>query len=445
MFNPGFVAHHLARTLVYGPWESRELIDRGAQLFGRRWRWLQFLAKRLVDEFPDDFSPSGEEVERFLLQDETFLHACHTLPIALTVDFESSPPATMTLPPGPPASWKVPSIATVDELAEFLGTTLRQLNWFADRHNRQRTLPPGPLRHYSYYWQAKRVAGSARLIEVPKWRLKMAQRRILRYILDEIPAHGCAHGFCRDRSNRSFAKPHVGQAVVVRTDLRDFFPSITLPRVRGIFRTAGYPFEVASLLASLCTNLVPDDVWQSFPQYGTRDDRRRHERMLGRIHLPQGTPTSPALANLAAYRLDCRLFGLACTLGARYTRYADDLLFSGPAALRRSRHRLLATISAIVLDEGFQLNARKTRVMGQSMRQAAVGLTLNRHINIDRREFDRLKAILYNCATRGPDNQNRADIPDFRSHLNGRVAYVELVNQVRGRRLRALYERIKWP
>jgi len=82
--------------------------------------------------------------------------------------------------------------------------------------------------------------------------------------------------------------------------------------------------------------------------------------------------------------------------------------------------------------------------MGQSVRQGAVGLTLNRHINIDRREFDRFKAILYNCATRGPDTQNRADIPDFRSHLNGRIAYVELVNQVRGRRLRELYERIKW-
>ena len=100
-----------------------------------------------------------------------------------------------------------------------------------------------------YYWRAKRVDGSARLIEVPKWRLKMVQRRILQWVLEQIPVHWRAHGFCRGRSTKSFVEPHTGQAVVVRADLKDFFPSITLRRVRNIFRTAGYPFEVASMLA----------------------------------------------------------------------------------------------------------------------------------------------------------------------------------------------------
>ena len=104
----------------------------------------------------------------------------------------------------------------------------------------------------------------------------------------------------------------------------------------------------------------------------------------------------------------------------------------------------MAMVGAIAEELGFRLNVRKNRVMGQSMRQAAAGLTMNRHVNIDRRAFDRLKAILYNCATSGPEEQNRAGIPDFRAHMNGRVAYIESINPVRGKRLRELYDRIVW-
>ncbi len=444
MLNPRFVARYLAETLANGAWKSSPLVNRSAKFFGHRWRWLRPLVKRLLEEFPGAIAPSRHEVERFLLCDKRFLRACQESSLQVCIDFDSAAPPTMLPMAGRPESWKVPAIVTARQLAEFLDEPLRQLFFLADRHDWQRTVPPGPLRHYGYYWQAKRTAGSARLIEVPRWRLKMAQRKILRGILEQIPVHWRVHGFCRGRSTRSFVEPHVGQDVVLRVDLKDFFPSIHRSRVRNLFRTAGYPFEVASLLAALCTNWAPNDVWSSFPQYGTIRDRWRHEQMFSRPHLPQGAPSSPAIANFAAYRLDCRLFGLARSLQARYTRYADDLLFSGGAIARRSNQRLLATISAIVQDEGFQLNVRKTRVMNQSMRQAAVGLTINRHVNIDRRQYDQLKATLYNCARRGPAGQNHAELPDFRAHLHGRVAYVERVNPVRGKRLRALYERIDW-
>jgi hypothetical protein len=190
---------------------------------------------------------------------------------------------------------------------------------------------------------------------------------------------------------------------------------------------------------------VPDDVWQRFPQYGGARDRWRHEVLYRRPHLPQGAPSSPALANLCSYRLDCRLDGLARSVGGQYTRYADDLLFSGPQTLARSIRRFHATVCAIVSDEGFQVNGRKTRIMSQGVRQSAVGLVVNRHANIARDEYDRLKATLHNCVRLGPVSQNRDGRTDFRAHLEGRVSFVQSVNPARGERLRAVFERIEWP
>ena len=311
MHDPEFIARHLSRTLADGPWEAGELTARGAFFFDRRWQWFPWLAKRLIRAFPSAVSPSRKRVEAFLLADDGFLKACDQSLLKVRIDLESAGPARMVPVAGRPASWAVPEITTASELAEFLDTAVKHLYWLADRCDGQRLLPTGPLRHYAYRWQAKRVSGTARLIEMPKWRLKMIQRKILQEILEKVPVHPRAHGFCRGRSTRTFVEPHVGQAIVVRTDLRDFFPSILRSRIRNIFRTAGYPMEVASLLAALCTTSVPDDVWQTFPQYGTVHDRLRHQGMYQRPHLPQGAPTSPALANLAAYRLDCRLTGLA--------------------------------------------------------------------------------------------------------------------------------------
>jgi retron-type reverse transcriptase len=159
-------------------------------------------------------------------------------------------------------------------------------------------------------------------------------------------------------------------------------------------------------------------------------------------HLPQGAPTSPALANLAAFRLDCRLSAAAARVGATYTRYADDLAFSGDMTFARGISRFQSLVWKIIGEEGFEVNHRKTRVMHKSVRQRLCGLVVNEHVNIDRRSYDRLKAILTNCQRHGLDTQNRQKHPHFREHLDGRVAYVEQINPARGARLRALFDQI---
>ena len=150
------------------------------------------------------------------------------------------------------------------------------------------------------------------------------------------------------------------------------------------------------------------------------------------------------MANLAAYRLDARLNGLARTAEAVYTRYADDLVFSGGGAFARTIARFPTHVAAIALEEGFHIQHHKTRVMRQGVRQRAAGVVINQKFNITRHDYEKLKAILCNCVRHGPESQNRAGVPDFRAHLAGRVAHVARLNPERGQRLMRVFERIEW-
>jgi hypothetical protein len=136
--------------------------------------------------------------------------------------------------------------------------------------------------------------------------------------------------------------------------------------------------------------------------------------------------------------------GLAESAGAKYTRYADDLAFSGGEKLERLIDRFSIHVAAVLLEEGFKVHHRKTRIMRQGVRQYLVGLVANQKMNVMRTDFDRLKATLTNCLRLGPESQNRDAHPDFRLHLEGRVGFVEMINPARGKRLRNIFEKIQW-
>ena len=166
--------------------------------------------------------------------------------------------------------------------------------------------------------------------------------------------------------------------------------------------------------------------------------------MYMRPHLPQGAPTSPPLANLMAFRLDCRLTGWASSANAVYTRYADDLAFSGGEEFTRVIGRFPAHVAAVAMEEGFSVNHHKTRIKRQGARQRLAGIVVNQKLSLPRHELKLLEAILTNCARRGPESQNREGLPDFRAHLEGRVSFVEMINRSKGHRLREIFRRIQW-
>jgi RNA-directed DNA polymerase len=441
------LARNLAAAFLAGPWSAEEMAHNGALALGRRSSWLRRLAGRVHTTFAEQPARRNDEaLAAFIGADAGFRKAwprcCRHLQFLPRQIFW----ATLAMAPaaGPPASWPVPALATAAALADWLGLTPTELDWFADCHGHEAAVRPGPLRHYTYRWLGG-AAGKRRLLEVPKERLKAIQRRLLHDLLERIPPHPAAHGYRRGHSIVTYAAPHCGHPVVLCFDLRHFFPSVTASRVHALFRTAGYPVEVARLLTGLATNVVPDEVWRDVPRAEPTPAAWEERQRYRAPHLPQGAPTSPALANLCAYRLDCRLHGLARSLGAVYTRYADDLAFSGAEELERRARRFQVHVCRIALEEGFEVHTRKSRFMRQGVRQQLVGVVVNAHPNLRRDEYDRLKATLHNCVRFGPASQNRAGHADFRAHLLGRVAHLTMLNAARGRRLQALLERIQWP
>lgn len=304
----------------------------------------------------------------------------------------------------------------------------------------QRKAPLGE-QHYRCRLLAKRTGGW-RLLEVPEPWLMSMQRRLLHGLLAQLPAHEAACGYTNGRSVVDHARAHEGQPMLLKFDLQDFFTAVRGSRVHALFATLGYPEQVARELTALCTTATPEPVLQRLHAEGGLPWPQ--VQRLREAHLPQGAPASPALANLCAFRLDLRLDGFAHALGGRYTRYADDIVISGGEHLRRHRARIEAWVARIVGEEGFALNLRKSRCVGAGARQQVCGIVVNQHANLPRDEFDRLKAILHQCVRDGPHRQNREQVPNWREHLRGRVAWAAQLNPAKALRLQRLYEQIDW-
>lgn len=338
------------------------------------------------------------------------------------------------------AALALPELPSLGDLAAWLDEPIGALDWFADQW-RLAGDRESRLQHYHYRWVPKR-SGGLRLIEIPKERLRRIQQKILRQILDLLPPHPAAHGFRRGHSCVTHAALHADQRIVIRMDLKDFFPSIQLSRIHALFEKLGYPNKVAGALARVCVNRAPHGVFRDAEDGASVAWAER--QALKSPHLPQGSPCSPALANLCAYRLDMRLEALAQAMGASYSRYADDLAFSGDRDFARAAERFHIQVAAIALEEGFRINTRKTRLMREGTRQQVTGVVVNAHPNIARDEYDRLKATLTNCVRHGPASQNRDSHPDFRAYLAGRISYAKMVNPSRAVKLQRLLAAVAW-
>ncbi len=415
------VAAQLADAMLTGRWTS-EAVAEGCAMALRHWpSWLDALALRVIAVHRD---PVAGEHDALVATIQAFL--AERRAGAERVRFD----------------WPVARMDSVPDLAAALELSEGQLAWLADVRVLERTVGSERLRNYRYAAVPRR-SGLPRVIEAPKLRLKEVQRWVLREILDHVPVHGAALGFARGRSVIDHARRHAGQHAVLRLDLSDFFASVSAARVFGTFRTIGYEPSVAHVLTGLTTNTVPQHVWRVIHAAAASagvGPRFRLGRQLATPHLPQGAPTSPALANLVAFRLDRRLSGLAASLGLRYSRYADDLTFSG-ARLRQAAARLGTQVATIVREEGFALNEDKSVLRTAAARQTVCGIVVNAAPNLTRAEYDRLKAILHNAARHGPASQGVAGLQD---HLRGRIAWVASLNPARGEKLLRRYEQVDW-
>ena len=377
-------------------------------------RLVRPAARRLIADLPGSTTPDPATIFRVL---RTMPLAAHLRDHARTTG--TAPARVLTPTPFRPAAalaaLPLPRLESADDLATFLAITPAMLTRLADLRGLSAHNPSPYARHYNLH-RIPKSDGTLRQIEEPKPLLKSVQRRILHGILALVPPHSAAHGFIKGRSAVQAAAKHCAEPMVVCFDLKDFFPSIPFTRLYAIFRSLGYPRAVALPLTGLCTALPPTEARALSDGFRNR-------------HLPQGAPTSPALANLSALRLDARLSGLARSLDATYTRYADDLTFSGDATIAP---RLLRALPRIAAAEGFRLNPTKTRSLPAHASQKVTGIQVNHHVNLPRRDHDLLKAMIHRLQT--------TEDPAFLAHLSGRISWAEQLNPARAARLRARFD-----
>lgn len=207
--------------------------------------------------------------------------------------------------------------------------------------------------HYREF-KIKKRSGGYREIRAPYHSLLYMQRWIYEEILLKCKVNATAHGFVKKRSILTNANVHKGQAYMLKMDLKDFFPSISINWVVQVFKDIGYTNDVAFYLASICCLEEA---------------------------LPQGAPTSPMLSNIVASFMDKRLYKLCQEYGYKYTRYADDIAISGSII----SPTFIDVVSGIIEDCGFEVNKKKTRLYGEQGNKIITGISLaNNEVRVPR-------------------------------------------------------------
>ncbi|MGB7344428.1 MAG: reverse transcriptase family protein [Pirellulaceae bacterium] len=310
---------------------------------------------------------------------------------------------------------ELPPIDTPQKLAELLELTIPQLRWLSYHREAAKRV------HYQRFTIPKHD-GTERAIWAPLPKLKETQRWILRNIVERLLVHGSVHGFLAGRSIFSNAAVHADAKLVLKMDMKDFFPTLTFPRVKGMFRKAGYREQIATLLALLCTEPPREEVTHGGEKYYVA---------LGPRCLPQGAPTSPAITNVICMKLDQRLSGYAKKIGWRYTRYADDMTFSLPASHKGPPQtgKLTGMVKRLVAEEGFVVHPKKTRVARKGARQSVTGLVVNgsETPRVHRQTRRRLRAAIHNLGQGKPLHEG-----ETLDTLRGYAAFIAMTNPTEG-------------
>lgn len=313
-------------------------------------------------------------------------------------------------------SYQLPPCNIAAEIAAAMEISVGQLRFLAfDRKTS----------HISHYIRFKipKKTGGERHISAPMPRLKAAQHWILVNILEKLELHGAAHGFRTSHSIVTNARPHVGSEVIINFDLKNFFPSISYKRVKGLFQSFGYSEAAATIFGLLCTEPEIEELELDGKTYFVAVTER---------HLPQGSPASPAITNLLCRRLDRRLTQMAGELGFVYTRYADDLTFSASGDSLQNICNVLRRTESIVAHEGLVINEEKTRILRKNRQQEVTGIVVNEQLSISKKMLKRFRAALFQIEKDGPDGKRWGNSEDVIASIQGFANFVAMVNPEKG-------------
>jgi len=296
----------------------------------------------------------------------------------------------------------LPVIYNLDHLSTLTGYSTKHLYFLVKNDDKV----------YRKFHVPKKLGGK-RIILSPRKELKKIQRWLLDEILYNVHTHKSAKGFLKGTSIIDNAKEHVDKKIVLNIDIKDFFPSIKYRRVYGLFNSLGYTSALCRILTGLCT-------YKDF--------------------LPQGSPASPMISNLVCYKLDRRLSGFAEKNRFSYTRYADDITFSGDYKLVKCKDFIIN----IIQNEGFKISYEKLRVIGSGDSQKVTGLVVNEKVSFDRKKIRRLRAIVHNCKIKGPIEANKNGHPNFREHIYGYLAFLKPIKPDLSKKWKKVLDELDW-
>lgn len=293
----------------------------------------------------------------------------------------------------------------------------------------------------------RKRSGGKRFICVPEPGLLGLQRWIHDHILcspaalKKLPCHATA--YVPGTSHIVNAKRHVGATWLLKLDITSFFESVSERQVYRVFRGLGYRALVAFCFTRLCTRVLPDSSDNRLQRRTKRWQPGESRKFLGsRVvgHLPQGAPTSPMLANLVCVALDADLQEIAIREGLTYSRYADDMTFSGEIFDRSFVTRISRKISAVIGSHGFGINKQKTSIAKDGGRKIVTGLSVGDDmVRLPRAYKDEIRQELFYLEKHGlQDHCSRIGHKNHLSYLlrlAGRIRYAIAVEPVTGNRM----------
>lgn len=271
-----------------------------------------------------------------------------------------------------------------------------------------------------YDFKISKKAGGKRTISMPNKELLIVQKKIQEKILNNITIHDNAYGFVKNRSIIDNAKKHLNKQMILNIDLKDFFPSIHRGRVFYIFKNiCKYDNDTSYCLTKLTTY---------------------------KNSVPQGAPTSPSISNIVAFMLDVRLSKIADKFNINYTRYADDITFSGKQ--ESINNSLLKIVNEIIEECGFNINKKKTRFASYAGRQEVTGLIVNNNkISIPIDYIKKIRQELYYVKKFGlKEHREKVGFKNkyYKDHVLGKILFVKQVDSAKGEKLLKEFTEINW-
>lgn len=301
------------------------------------------------------------------------------------------------------------------ELATNMGVSLGLLRFLSFSRK------VAKVSHYVRF-QVPKKTGGFRTISSPMPKLKNAQYWILDNILKKIAINEKAHGFVDKKSIITNATPHLKADILINMDLKDFFPTLSYKRVKGLFKSLGYSEAIATILALICTEAEVKEVELDNKRYFIEKSERK---------LPQGAPTSPAITNIICRRLDEKITKIALDLNFTYTRYADDLTFSTSVENNKLVGKLMTKVKNVIAYEGFLVHPDKTKIIRTGARKEVTGIVVNEKLSISKETLKKFRATLHQILRDGIEDKTWGTSPNILSSINGFYNFIKMVDPIK--------------